>query len=99
MIRRRWHQELVRRLSDAEEEDETMNTDTPDTQLLAALHADDGSTLRRLQARLADAAARDGLLDVAYRTVDTPRRAAAAGRDRPRPGAGGVRRARATTPC
>lgn len=49
-----------------------MNTDTPDTQLLAALHADDGSTLRRLQARLTDAAARDGLLDVAYRTMDSP---------------------------
>lgn len=34
--------------------------------------ADDGAAIDRLHARLADAAAADGLLDVAYRTIDTP---------------------------
>jgi methylated-DNA-[protein]-cysteine S-methyltransferase len=33
---------------------------------------DDSAALTRLQARLGDAAAADGLLDIAYRTVDTP---------------------------
>ncbi|MGH3266935.1 MAG: hypothetical protein ACRDNS_33705, partial [Trebonia sp.] len=32
----------------------------------------DDATLARLRGRLADEAARDGLLDVAYRTLDTP---------------------------
>ena len=34
--------------------------------------ADDGDTLARLRGRLADAADADGLLDVAYRTIDSP---------------------------
>jgi methylated-DNA-[protein]-cysteine S-methyltransferase len=33
---------------------------------------DDSAALTRLQARLGNAAAADGLLDIAYRTVDTP---------------------------
>lgn len=35
-------------------------------------HPDDDAAMVRLRRRLADAAAADGLLDVAYRTVDTP---------------------------
>jgi methylated-DNA-[protein]-cysteine S-methyltransferase len=42
-----------------------------DDDVFAALPADD-PTLTRLHARLAAAAERDGILDVAYRTVDTP---------------------------
>lgn len=34
--------------------------------------ADDGDTLAQLRGRLADAADADGLLDVAYRTIDSP---------------------------
>lgn len=49
-----------------------MNTAPSDAQLLAALRADDTETLQRLRARLADTAERDGLLDVAYRTMDSP---------------------------
>ncbi|UYM07243.1 methylated-DNA--[protein]-cysteine S-methyltransferase [Solicola gregarius] len=45
-----------------------MNTDD----MLAALSRGEDETLRRLHARLADAAAADGLLDVAYRTIDSP---------------------------
>lgn len=41
-------------------------------QLFDALPVVDESATRRLRERLAAAAARDGLLDVAYRTVDTP---------------------------
>jgi methylated-DNA-[protein]-cysteine S-methyltransferase len=37
-----------------------------------ALPPVDGTTLEQLTARLATAAQRDGVLDVAYRTVDTP---------------------------
>jgi methylated-DNA-[protein]-cysteine S-methyltransferase len=33
---------------------------------------DDSTTLKRLHTRLADAAENDGVLDIAYRTVDTP---------------------------
>ncbi|HUB58311.1 MAG TPA: methylated-DNA--[protein]-cysteine S-methyltransferase [Mycobacterium sp.] len=39
---------------------------------LAALYPVDGDDITRLHARLAQAADRDGLLDVAYRTVDSP---------------------------
>jgi methylated-DNA-[protein]-cysteine S-methyltransferase len=39
---------------------------------LAALYPVDGDDITRLHARLAAAADRDGLLDVAYRTVDSP---------------------------
>lgn len=41
------------------------------TELFAAL-PDDDAALARLHGRLVDAAAADGILDVAYRTVDTP---------------------------
>jgi methylated-DNA-[protein]-cysteine S-methyltransferase len=40
--------------------------------LFGALPQTDEAAMARLHARLADAAARDGILDVAYRTVDTP---------------------------
>ncbi|MET7991719.1 methylated-DNA--[protein]-cysteine S-methyltransferase [Amycolatopsis sp. NPDC005232] len=40
--------------------------------LFAALPADDEAAQDRLRARLLAAAERDGLLDVAYRTVDSP---------------------------
>lgn len=40
--------------------------------LFDALPVTDEDTTTRLQARLAEAADREGLLDVAYRTVDTP---------------------------
>jgi methylated-DNA-[protein]-cysteine S-methyltransferase len=39
---------------------------------LARVYPDDPDTLRRLHERLATAAASAGVLDVAYRTVDTP---------------------------
>jgi len=42
------------------------------TELFAALPDVDDDALRRLQARLAAAASDAGILDVAYRTVDTP---------------------------
>ncbi|MEV8614112.1 methylated-DNA--[protein]-cysteine S-methyltransferase [Amycolatopsis sp. NPDC051373] len=42
------------------------------TDLFAALPVDDEAAQDRLRARLIAAAARDGLLDVAYRTVDSP---------------------------
>jgi methylated-DNA-[protein]-cysteine S-methyltransferase len=35
-------------------------------------HPDESAALTRLHSRLQDAAAADGLLDIAYRTVDTP---------------------------
>ena len=41
-------------------------------QLFGTLPAEDEQVSSRLQARLAAAAAADGILDVAYRTVDTP---------------------------
>ncbi|MEV4603078.1 methylated-DNA--[protein]-cysteine S-methyltransferase [Amycolatopsis sp. NPDC049253] len=42
------------------------------TDLFAALPVDDEATQDRLRARLIAAADRDGLLDVAYRTLDSP---------------------------
>lgn len=45
-----------------------MNTDD----MLAALSRGEDDALGRLRARLADSAASDGLLDVAYRMVDSP---------------------------
>lgn len=50
-------------------------TDTTEPQarrLLRALPAEDADAAARLHARLVAAAAADGILDVAYRTVDTP---------------------------
>ncbi|GAA2102178.1 methylated-DNA--[protein]-cysteine S-methyltransferase [Microlunatus panaciterrae] len=46
--------------------------DTLDTAWLASLHQTDAVTLGRLHERLAVEAQVSGLLDVAYRTVDTP---------------------------
>ena len=48
-----------------------MNTDDM-TQILAGAFPDEPGDLRRLRERLAGAAQRDGILDVAYRTVDSP---------------------------
>ena len=48
-----------------------MNTDDM-TQILAGAFPDEPGDLRRLRERLARAAQRDGILDVAYRTVDSP---------------------------
>ncbi|MDQ3104068.1 MAG: methylated-DNA--[protein]-cysteine S-methyltransferase [Actinomycetota bacterium] len=45
---------------------------TIDTDLLAALPPPDEDAITRLQARLVDAAAAAGILDVAYRTLDSP---------------------------
>jgi len=45
---------------------------TPTTDLFAAIHTVDAETSARLHARLVADAARAGLLDVAYRTVDSP---------------------------
>ncbi|MGH2388470.1 MAG: methylated-DNA--[protein]-cysteine S-methyltransferase [Chloroflexota bacterium] len=45
---------------------------TTDDALLAALPLVDEEANRRLHARLARAAAAEGILDVAYRTIDTP---------------------------
>lgn len=45
----------------------------PDSgRLFAGLPEDDAATMTRLRGRLAARAAREGLLDVAYRTLDTP---------------------------
>lgn len=40
--------------------------------LFAGLSVDDGAVLESLHARLGEAAAREGVLDVAYRTMDSP---------------------------
>ncbi|RCG29938.1 methylated-DNA--[protein]-cysteine S-methyltransferase [Sphaerisporangium album] len=40
--------------------------------LLAALPAQDGPAMARLRERLADQAQREGILDIAYRTLETP---------------------------
>ncbi|MEV6979710.1 methylated-DNA--[protein]-cysteine S-methyltransferase [Sphaerisporangium sp. NPDC051017] len=40
--------------------------------LLAAIPAQDGPAMARLRERLADQAQREGILDVAYRTLETP---------------------------
>ena len=50
-----------------------MTTRPTDDQMVAALRASEGDDeLPRLRVELADAADRDGLLDVAYRTIDSP---------------------------
>lgn len=49
-----------------------MMTTEPGASFLAPLAAVDEQSYRTLRARLADEAARDGILDVAYRTIDTP---------------------------
>lgn len=50
-----------------------MNTNLGDTELLRALAAaDEASVLERLHADLSTRAQDDGILDVAYRTIDTP---------------------------
>jgi methylated-DNA-[protein]-cysteine S-methyltransferase len=49
-----------------------MMTTQPDVGFLSSLAAVDDRAYRALRARLADEAARDGILDVAYRTIDTP---------------------------
>ena len=56
---------------------ELSNTELPDTEssnteLLKGVPGPDEDTTARLRARLAGLAQRDGLLDVAYRTVDSP---------------------------
>ena len=48
-----------------------MNTDELERDLRRAFPGDAGE-LRRLHTRLAESAQRDGILDVAYRTVDSP---------------------------
>jgi methylated-DNA-[protein]-cysteine S-methyltransferase len=49
-----------------------MNDTTHVDDLIASLSVVDDDELRRLHTRLAAAAAADGILDVAYRTLDTP---------------------------
>ena len=44
----------------------------PDASFLSPLAAEDDRAFPALRARLAQEAARDGILDVAYRTIDTP---------------------------
>jgi len=44
----------------------------PDTSFLASLAGPDEQVYRGLRVRLAAQAAREGILDVAYRTIDTP---------------------------
>lgn len=45
---------------------------SPEPLLDAVVSADESGALARLHARLVDRATADGLLDVAYRTIDTP---------------------------
>ncbi len=45
---------------------------TPEQELFAALHETDAETSARLHARLVADAAADGVLDIVYRTVETP---------------------------
>jgi methylated-DNA-[protein]-cysteine S-methyltransferase len=49
-----------------------MMTTQPDASFLSSLHAVDDRAYQALRARLAEEAARDGILDVAYRTIGTP---------------------------
>jgi methylated-DNA-[protein]-cysteine S-methyltransferase len=49
-----------------------MMTASDEERLFAALPTQDTPAMTRLHARLADEAQRDGVLDVAYRTLDTP---------------------------
>jgi methylated-DNA-[protein]-cysteine S-methyltransferase len=51
---------------------EAQFSDRSDSKLLAALPVTDERATRRLHARLEAAAQAEGLLDVAYRTIDTP---------------------------
>jgi methylated-DNA-[protein]-cysteine S-methyltransferase len=50
----------------------TMTTDREVRELVAGLPGTDNQARSRLHARLVAAAERDGILDVAYRTIDTP---------------------------
>jgi methylated-DNA-[protein]-cysteine S-methyltransferase len=52
-------------------ESDTINGVRP-TELFAALRAGEDTTMTRLRSRLAADAERDGLLDVGYRTMDSP---------------------------
>jgi methylated-DNA-[protein]-cysteine S-methyltransferase len=54
------------------EPEATANREPEARDLLSPLLAQDEQAAARLYARLADAAAAEGILDVAYRTVDTP---------------------------
>ncbi|MET9484409.1 methylated-DNA--[protein]-cysteine S-methyltransferase [Streptomyces sp. NPDC006638] len=50
-----------------------MNASDPETRrLFAALPSEDNNVLTRLEARLVAQAEEEGILDIAYRTVDTP---------------------------
>ena len=49
-----------------------MMTTEPDASFLAPLQATDGAAYRGLRARLAGLAQQAGVLDIAYRTIDTP---------------------------
>src|SRR5450432_3941370 len=49
-----------------------MMTTEPDASFLSSLAAVDDGAYQALRTRLAEEAARDGILDVAYRTIDTP---------------------------
>ncbi|HEY3712140.1 MAG TPA: methylated-DNA--[protein]-cysteine S-methyltransferase [Amycolatopsis sp.] len=51
---------------------ELSTTERPGTELFKSVPGPDDATAARLRARLAGLAQRDGLLDVAYRTVDSP---------------------------
>jgi methylated-DNA-[protein]-cysteine S-methyltransferase len=51
---------------------ELSSTELPGTELFKSVPGPDEATAARLRARLAGLAQRDGLLDVAYRTVDSP---------------------------
>jgi methylated-DNA-[protein]-cysteine S-methyltransferase len=51
---------------------ELSTTELPGTELFKSVPGPDEATAARLRARLAGLAQRDGLLDVAYRTVDSP---------------------------
>jgi methylated-DNA-[protein]-cysteine S-methyltransferase len=57
----------------SQESDSTTPSPHPGTgRLLEGLHAHDTVTMARLRERLVDQAQREGILDVAYRTLDTP---------------------------
>ena len=71
---------------------------TNERRLFASLSAIDDEVNRRLHRRLVDAANAAGLLDVAYRTIDTPV-APCCWRPRRRVWYGSRTRARTTTSC
>ena len=58
-----------------------------------------GALVRELNLKVAERAEREGLLDVAYATVDSPVRPADGGGHRARPGAAGLPRAATATTC